>query len=556
MQVRPSTKSASGSRLKTASLPPPVKGWNARDPLTAMKPGYALRLDNWICRTDGLHLRPGQERWLTGINGAIQTLFAWVGQGREPVLFAASPSAIYDVTHGRSSNIATNLVTLPAVADPLPTVLSIDSPISIDTPIAIDTVQTPNLNGFTSGFWSSVLHSNPGTTNLLIANGSDGVWRFDGTYWTPCAITSAQAHRALDPKTLTNIIIHHRRVWFIEANSFRIWYLELDAVQGQAHCIDLSAVCRAGGSLVAMASQTKLGGRSAQDALICITSNGEMVVYDGSDPAHAQTWSLGAVYDVPSPVGQRCLLRYGGDLLYASQQGLLPVSGLIAKPDPERPLTALSDEIRKAWEAAARTGINSPMWSVVDSEYHRLTLINAPTYTGSVQLVKSAEGGWSAFVGLNATCWLELGDDLFFGRGDGTVWRLGGDRDDGQPIVAYCVEAYSKFGTGARKSFKRINPVYDTPARLRSRLELSVNYAALPAVKGSNSPYLSGDWTWDQMSWAMTPMPWTKDVRGQSNAWRGITGNGTSAALVHAVSGNSPVVYFGSEIMFELGGAL
>lgn len=593
MQVA-SPRSAGRTAIKTVEMPPPLLGINARDPLTSMKPGYALRLENWICRTDGLHIRPGSERWLTYLNGPVQSLFAFTGPGLFPQVFCATPTTVYSATIARASNIDSsyllddngatvlddsgNPIYAEVASSIFETLLLLDDEggtILDDSgqPIVVDAIyENQAMSGLQSGFWTAANHTNAGVSVVAIANGVDTPRYYNGSTWNTCAITSAQKNRTLDPTRLNGCIIHHRRIFFFEQGTLNLWYLDQDAVNGPAYIIPIAPVVRNGGQIVAIGSETPEGGRSQQDRLVVVTDQGEMVVYTGSNPATASTWSAAAVYEVSEPIGQRCLLRYGGDLLFASKDGVLPISGITSKPDPERPLTAITDEIRNAYHAAALTGVGSPLWNMVDNEHHKLTLINVPYYGGTVQFVKPADGGWSAFSGLNATCWLSVGDDLFFGREDGSVFRLAGNQDDGQPITAYLVEAFSKFGTTARKVFHRIRPVYDNPARIRPRMGLFVNYQAVPGVIGSptNSftpnptiPLMESNWDWSQVTWGAAPLPWTQDVRGQSNSWRGISGNGASAAVYHVVTANgsvtywgSTVTYLGSTIAYESGGQI
>ena len=46
---------------------PPVKGWNARDDLSAMDPDEAIVLENLVPSDTGIFLRPGYTAWVTGL---------------------------------------------------------------------------------------------------------------------------------------------------------------------------------------------------------------------------------------------------------------------------------------------------------------------------------------------------------------------------------------------------------------------------------------------------------------------------------------------------------
>jgi len=45
--------------VTTRSRAAPIKGMNTADMVTALEQGFAQRLDNWLCRSDGLHVRNG-----------------------------------------------------------------------------------------------------------------------------------------------------------------------------------------------------------------------------------------------------------------------------------------------------------------------------------------------------------------------------------------------------------------------------------------------------------------------------------------------------------------
>ncbi len=52
-------------RSKSASLPPPVGGLNARDSIANMEPEDALLLDNWFPRTTDVAVRKGYTAFST-----------------------------------------------------------------------------------------------------------------------------------------------------------------------------------------------------------------------------------------------------------------------------------------------------------------------------------------------------------------------------------------------------------------------------------------------------------------------------------------------------------
>lgn len=528
MYVAPVSPTAQRSQLRSAIQSPPLRGWNARDALSGMEAGDAIRLDNVICRPYGLEIRPGKQRWLTGCNGAVETLMVYGAKNGDQRLFAATPTAIYDVPRGRVTNILANTVTM-----------------------------TPDVSGLTSGLWSWDQLTNAGVTLLVCANGADGVRTYDGTEWRTSAITCGAPNTTLDPNLLDGVIVHQRRLFFFEKGTLRLWYLPLGHIGGAAQLIDLGGEVTQGGEIIALTTMSNDGGRGIDNSLVVVTSAGEMVVFAGVAPERAATWKKTGAWPVPPPVGKRCFAQYGGDVVYLSTVGALPVSQILAKPEPDKPREALTENIRRAYERAVIAGEVETAWGVIESFKNRLMIINAPTQDGSAQMVLSSDGGWSAFVGLDALCWAECGVDLFFGDANGDVFRLAGSQDDGGPISAFIVEAYSRFKTPAKKVFKRARAIFDQPAKMVVRHGLYTNFAPIPGtLTGPTETWSGTPWTWDQFGWALQPPAWTNDVRGQTDVWRGITGHGHAAALITALSATDPVVYEGTEIAYEVGGQL
>lgn len=528
MYVAPVAPTAQRSHLRSEIQVPPLRGWNACNALSAMRAGDAIRLDNFICRSYGLELRPGAQRWLTGCNGAVQTLLVYGPKGGDQRMFAATPTAIYDVLHGRVTNILTNAVTM-----------------------------TPSVTGLTSGVWSWDQLTNAGVTALVCANGVDGVRVYDGRSWLVPSISCGAPNTTLDPLRLDGVIVHQRRLFFFERGTLRIWYLPLGHFGGNAQLVDLGGEVTQGGEIVALTTLSNDGGRGIDNRLVAITSNGEMVVFSGVAPERAATWKKVGAWFVPPPAGRRCFAQYGGDVLYLSKAGALPVTQVLAKPEHDKPRGALTEQIRRAYERAVIAGEGLAAWCAIESAKNRLMIINAPTPAGSMQMVLSSDGGWNAFVGLDAQCWAECGVDLFFGDASGNVFRLAGSRDDGGPVSGFIVEAYSRLKTPARKVFKRARAIFAQAAAMIVRHGIYTNFAPIPGTLTVPTETWGGTpWTWDQFGWALQPAQWTADVRGQVDVWRGITGHGHAAALMTTVSATEPVVYEGTEVAFEVGGGL
>lgn len=68
MLMQPLRNNASRRQTSTVKfVPPPIKGWNARDDLTDMDEDEATVLDNIIPSDTATFLRNGYTEWVTGL---------------------------------------------------------------------------------------------------------------------------------------------------------------------------------------------------------------------------------------------------------------------------------------------------------------------------------------------------------------------------------------------------------------------------------------------------------------------------------------------------------
>jgi len=136
-------------QLEKKLFPAPTRGWIANENLAAAKPGGALRLENIFPTEKSVRLRGGSERFATVGSGTPVTSLWNFKTGTSERFFAATETAIYDIT---------------APADP-------------------NVSPTPDVSGQTSGYYSTAPFAEP-TNNFLVAvNGTDHARIYNGTRW-------------------------------------------------------------------------------------------------------------------------------------------------------------------------------------------------------------------------------------------------------------------------------------------------------------------------------------------------------------------------------------
>jgi subtilase family serine protease len=94
---KPIKSSRGGLVSRTATVPAPVKGINARDSLASMDDEDAVYMVNWWPQPSYIGIRRGYRQHVTGFADPVESLCAY-NTATGTSLFAASGTAIYDAT--------------------------------------------------------------------------------------------------------------------------------------------------------------------------------------------------------------------------------------------------------------------------------------------------------------------------------------------------------------------------------------------------------------------------------------------------------------------------
>jgi hypothetical protein len=481
-------------QLARASIvPAPIGGWNARDALAAMAPEDAVILTNWFPNTSGVSLRQGSTTWSTGLGNQVNSLMGFNPASGTLKLFAAAGGSVYDVTAGGAVGAAV-------------------------------------IGSLTSDKW---IHDNFATSAgpfLMMVNGADGYYVYNGTTWQ--SVTSGSSPISItgvNPNNLSHVCSFASRVWFIEKSSLHAWYLPVGQVGGAATQFDFSPIFRRGGSLVAMGVWTVDGGDGMQDYAVWVTSEGEIAVYQGTDPSQSTTWQKAGTYQVGTPMGNRCFLKYGGDLLYLGKDGLGPISQLLASSRVNTSQN-LTYKIQGAISAATTSYASNFGFQMLLHPLQNALILNIPVGLGQQQqyVMNTITGAWCNFTGWNANCWERLNDVIYYG-GNGVVvkaWATTND-DNGAQINGEALQAFQSFGTNQQKQFTMARPLLQSSGLPGVLMGLNVDFDLSPPVglpSFSQPPY--GLWDsglWDSAIWGSNATV-TRD-------WEFVSGIGTWAAM-------------------------
>lgn len=493
------------------SLPAPVGGWNARDSLTAMAPTDAVILQNWFPATTECVLRSGYTQFATGITGQVETLMTYSGANVNK-LFAIAGTSVYDVSAGGAVGAAV-------------------------------------VTGLTNARWGYINIATTGGNYLSMANGTDAPRLYNGTTWTTPTITGVTATTLMYPT------LYAQRQFFIQKNSLKTWYLPLDSVAGAANAVDIAPFATRGGYIVAHGTWTIDAGQGVNDHYVIITSRGQVVVFQGTDPSNPSEWAMVGVWDIGAPIGNRALYKYAGDMLIICQDGLLPLSGAL-QSSRVQPRVALSDKIQFAIAEAINNYGDNFGWQVMYVPSVNQLWLNVPTQEGNNQqqfVMNTITGSWCNYTGWNANCMEIFNDEPYFG-GNGYVARAYfGNSDNGTNINGFGLQAFNNFNNaGKLKRFTMSRPIF------RSNGSPSVN-AAVNVDFNTDVPITALTYTptsyakWDSGIWDAAT--WGGGLSVFQN-WQGVSGVGYYGAPVVQTAANGIEVRWVSTDLVIEGGAI
>lgn len=498
-----------GRSTKPASLPSAIGGWNARDSLASMSEVDAAVMVNWFPLTTECMLRKGYTQYATGFSGQVESLLYYAG-GSTTGLFAVCDGEIFDITSGGAIGAA-------------------------------------EVTGLTNSRWN---YSNIGTSGgnfLVAANGLDKPQVYDGATWTNPTITG------VTDTTLKNPILFKNRLVFIESGSLKAWYLPVNSFQGAAAAIDVSSIAKKGGYLVSHATWTIDAGQGVDDYYVMVTSRGEVIVYNGTDPSTISTWALKGVWDMGTPVGDRCFYKMAGDILYVSQDGLVPL-GSALQSSRVNPRVAITDKIQFAVSESVSVYGQNYGWQVIYYAPENMLFLNVPIAEGQNQeqyVMNTISRSWCRFTGWNANCFELYNDSLYFGSNGYVALAWNGYVDDVANIQGMCIQAFSAYGNpGQLKRWTMSRPIFRAngiPAVLQSiniDFNLSENIAPLSFTPSTQS-------TWDNALWDISV--WGGGYNIIQN-WQGLTGAGYyGAPQMKVESQGIDVRWVSTDLVYEVG---
>jgi hypothetical protein len=448
------------------NFPAPVKGWVADSEANGASVDTARILVNMVPRQNSIYVRKGSKT-ICKLTGAVETL-ANFDKGTEEILVAFTDSSMYEIPVTDGSVIGAGVL----IED-----------------------------GFSNGRWQTVMMSNAADDIFLVCvNGEDGIWVYDGTTMVKSAVPATF-------NDVSNVTSFKARLWFTKGNDQSIYYGDvLSANPATLTEFPLGPLLRRGGYIVALNSLSMDGGSGPDDYLVAVSSRGEIIVYSGIDPA--DDFALVGIFAAANPLGKRCLIKSGSDLLYYSTNGPQLMSRLFSTIEG---IDSVSVPIRSEFENAIFTNNRTFGWEMISYNKRGWVLFNVPVIGYSVynQFVLSHESqAWFKITDWNALCFAVHNQNLYFADSTGDIKIADfGESDDDKAILFDYMQSWYEFEKVGRKKFNMAQVTIKATSVPKITVDMNVDYKETQPTSqpGFAAEEVASPWNvspWDTSPWS------------------------------------------------------
>lgn len=528
---------------KPVTLPAPFGGVNSSISMLQMPPDDCIYAFNFFPSRYGLRTRPGYYRWCPAVpaGDGIRTLIpcnASLQTGSNDRLFAVTNDGIYDVS-------------LASVA-----------PVKKYN-FAVKTGEA----GYCS--WHNYTNQ-AGAQFVLICDAANGyiVHNVAANTFAAGSVVGAGGGAEAPPAVteFAFVTVWKNRVWLVQRNSSRAWYLdEVDIIGGAARVFDFGSKFKYGGYLKGIWNWTQDGGAGMDDHLVAISSQGDVAVYTGFDPGSAANFQMRGMWFLGrTPIGRRFVLEEGGDLLVLTGQGVLSLSQLTAglTVEDER-VFYFTKKINSLLRLTFHQREDVYGYEINTMPRYAGTIVPTPKLTGERDLAWAYSyetKGWFMLRDLPINTIENWGTRVFFGDTLNNVWELAGvaDRIDpgvsaGTPVEFSLMTTYQSYGAPAQ--LKRVHflrpywvgealPQFGVEARYDFQLEESGTVPPFSPTAGA---------LWDLSNWDNAV--WGGGFLTQHDPV-GATGLGFHVAVAMRGSSVGEAAFMGIDVLYDSGGML
>jgi hypothetical protein len=453
-------------------LPAPVGGLNGRDTYAAMPMTDALVLDNLFPYNTSVDTRGGTANWSTGMAGPVESLEVYNG-GAGSDLLAFSLGSIFKVNAGGAVGAAIHA-------------------------------------GMVSSRVTSTMFSNAGAQFLLIFSGADAPMSYDGAATANLVITGLTGVQT----TTHSPHPFKGRLFFAQQNQLGFYYLDVGAIQGASHYFDLSQIAFKGGYIQTITSFSQDSGTGPQDYALFITSEGEYIVYAGTDPSDAAHWALvGRYYSAP-PIGRKGWFKFRSDVYIITEEGIMSFTQIRQTGEGVLTQEYITAKLGRQYTDYVRFK-DVHGWCGIIYPRGNMLIVNVPFSTSlsgeyAQFAMNTNTNAWGRFRQLHALTWALFNGRAYYGTYDGKVVKYDeGYTDNGAEIHAAARQAWHTFDSDKvgimDKQFHVAQVVLKADGRPSIACSVNVNFEdekPTPLEAVASVPASMWDLsTWDVDSW-------------------------------------------------------
>lgn len=534
-----SLRTPKGHVTQPTVFPAPLGGMDARVPLAVDSPNTCIWAINMVPNEYSMRVRKGWREWQEGMTEEVRTVIPYVGRSGTDRIFAATKDGIYEcTTYAGTPSLKVAFTTKDADA------------------------------GF--GVYMSYVDES-GDDLMFYADGSNGLFRYDPetNIWAQATGIQSRAgsFTTLDITKVVFVTVHKLRVWLIEKNANKAWYLPIRSAMGDATEYFFAQKFRAGGDLVGLYNWTIDGGQGRDDHLVAISRGGDVIPWTGEDPADTTTWTSTGTFNIgPVPYGHRVASEYGGELFVLSKYGVTTMSGLMAGMVIADPFTnVIGHKISRLLREDLKDYGNSPGWSIKFVTDIGSLLITMPKRSDGryrqyvYNIATEGWGTWRDVPLLSGDSWqgaLMIGDET------GRLLRMDQNRDDvqtdgsgGDPIEWFVLTSYNHLQAPAvfkRAKLVRCNFIAETEPLYK--VSVHYDYTTTEPEPASGSPTPVGGSVWGTGLWGEAF--WSFSISEPFSKLLGGSGIGRSVAVALVGSSVSETDLASIDLLWETGGMM
>jgi hypothetical protein len=308
---------------------------------------------------------------------------------------------------------------------------------------------------------------------------------------------------------------------------------------------------------MAIASWTVDSGTGADDRLVFITSEGELIVYQGTNPSSATTWALVGVYTIGKPLGRRCTVKAGADMIVLTQEGAYSLAGIFNGGGVNYS-SAVSAKIEKLFNEAAMAYGSNFGWKPIVYADQAALIVNVPIVEDGEHIqyvMNTISKSWCKFNGWNAEDFAVFNGGLYFCQGTTVTHAWTGVSDLGSNITAYAKSAFSYFGKQSQlKQFKMFRPILLVNGSIGFLVDIDIDFEDNP-ITGSASYTVVSQAVWDTSIWDSSYWAAGMQIVKQwtsTRQWLGYSASGKISISTKTLT----VQWMSSDYIFESGGIL